>query len=485
LKFDKRSLGIKIWGYFALFSAVIMILIWLLQTVFLSSFYASMKTKTIEAAAAEIAQMYGKADFEGTIDRIAYKNSILIYVTDQNGNLLYTSDEHGGGGRQNGFGGKPSGNQGGEGNPAGRFGGQRPLPIDYSDFLNRLSQSGKASVSYKVKQDNFLGETLIYGLKLDESVLYISSPIEALDATTGILRTQLIYITAIALLLGFVIAFFISRKLSKPITKITNTASRLAQGDYSVRFEKGYYSEIDALSATLNYTAHELSKVESLRRELIANISHDLRTPLTMIKGYTEMIEEVSANDKEKRTKHLSIIKEETARLEGLVGDILQLSLLQSGNESISPQNVNLSETVKAVLSRFAMLSEHEGYAIHSQIEHDLYVFADKSRIEQVLYNLIGNALNYAGEDKALYAKLIDLGGYVRFEVQDKGVGIAEDELPYIWERYYKSKERSRSKTSTGIGLSIVKSILLLHDAKFGVDSTVGIGSTFWFELKK
>jgi signal transduction histidine kinase len=471
---------VKIWGYFALFSAAILILIWLLQTVFLSSFYESMKTKTIEAAADEIAQMYGQPDFEPSVDRLAYKNSILIYVTDRNGSLIYTSDEHGGGGRQNGFGGKPNGNPSG-----GGFGGQRPLPTDYVDFLNRLSQSGKDSVSYKVKRDNFSGETLIYGLKLDDAVLYISSPIEALDATTGILRTQLIYISAIALLLGVVVAFFISKKLSKPIMKITYTAARLAKGDYSVQFENGYYSEIDALSATLNYTAHELSKVESLRRELIANISHDLRTPLTMIKGYTEMIEEVSADDKEKRARHLSIVKEETARLEGLVGDILQLSLLQSGNESINPQNVNLSDTVKAVLSRFEMLSEHDGYLIQSQIEHDLYVFADKPRIEQVLYNLIGNAIHYAGENKVIVVKLIDLGGYVRFAVKDNGVGIAQDELPYIWDRYYQSKERSRSKTSTGIGLSIVKSILQLHDANFGVESTVGSGSMFWFELKK
>jgi signal transduction histidine kinase len=204
-----------------------------------------------------------------------------------------------------------------------------------------------------------------------------------------------------------------------------------------------------------------------------------------MIKGYTEMIEEVSGDDKEKRTRHLAIIKEETARLEGLVGDVLDLSVLQSGNEIINAQNMNLSETTRNVLSRFKTLSEQDGYQFISEITHDQYVFADQSKMEQVLYNLIGNAVNYAGDDKVIRVTLKNLGGQVRFEVRDNGIGISEDEIPYIWDRYYKSKEHSRSKISTGIGLSIVKNVLEMHEAKFGVVSEIGQGSTFWFELKK
>lgn len=468
MKFNFRSLGVKLWLYFALFSAAILILIWLLQIVFLNSFYESMKIKTIESAANEIVECYGQSDFENTVDRLTFKNSFLVYVTDQSGNIIYNSDEHGPGGKQGG--------------PAGKE-NQRPLPEDYNDFLSRLRQSDAGIVSYTKNQNN--GKTLIYGVDLQDVVLYISTSLEPLDATTEILSTQLVYVTVISLLLGFVIAFFISKKLSKPIVNITKTAGKLAQGDYSVKFENGYYSEVDELSATLNYTARELSKVEQLRRELIANISHDLRTPLTMIKGYTEMIEEVSADDIERRAKHLKIIKDETVRLESLVSDILDLSVLQSGNENIDLQNVNLSETVKNVLTRFKTLFENEEYVIKSNIEHDQYVLADKPRIEQVLYNLFGNAVNNAGEDKTVIINLTDMGCSVRLEVKDNGGGIPEDELPYIWDRYYKSKEHIRSKAGTGIGLSIVKNILMMHDAKFGVQSEVGFGSTFWFELKK
>ena len=361
MKFDFKSLKVKLWLYFALLSAVILILIWFFQIVFLSSFYESMKIKTIEAAAIEISEHYKQENFENTIDRLAYKNSILVYITDQNSNILYSSDEHGPGG----FYTDP-----GKRKPMNGFNSRRPLPWDYGEFITKLSQSDNRQISYTIKQDNFSGKTLIYGVKLNEDILYISTPLEPLDATTGILSTQLIYVTSLSLLFAFTIAYFISKKLSKPIAKITKTAGRLAQRDYSVKFEKGYYSEVDKLSATLNYTTHELSKVEQLRRELIANISHDLRTPLTMIKGYTEMLEDFSGEDKETRTKHLGIIKEEAARLELLVADILELSVLQSGNESIKAENVNLSETVRNIISRFEYLSEHEGYTIESNIEH-------------------------------------------------------------------------------------------------------------------
>lgn len=471
MKFDYKSLGIKLWIYLSLFSAIILILIWLLQIVFLGSFYESMKIQSIRATADEIVRKYESSSFETTVDRLAYKNSILVYVTDQSGNIIYTSDEHG--------------SRDGHGVPKG-FSGQRPLPRDYNDFLNRLLKSENDFVSYIIQMDKFNGKSLIYGAKLSgNAVLYISTPLEPLDATTNILSIQLIYVTIILLLLGFIIAFFISKKLSKPIVKITNIAGQLAGGDYSVKFEKGDYSEIDALSDTLNYTAHELSKAENLRRELIANISHDLRTPLTMIKGYTEMIEEISGDDREKREKHLSVIKEETIRLEQLVSHILDLSVLQSGCENIQLQNINMSKTVKNILTRFEAFSEHNGYIIESYINHDQYVLADKLRIEQVLYNLIGNAINYAGEDKTVSISLSDMGGKIRFEVRDNGDGIPEEDLPYIWDRYYKSKEHTRSKAGTGIGLSIVKSILIMHNADFGVKSEQGYGTTFWFELKK
>jgi signal transduction histidine kinase len=473
LKFNRRSLGAKLWIYFTAFAVAILVLIWLLQTVFLNSFYQGMKTDSVLSAAEQIVKAYEDGDFTYTVNRLVYTNSLLVYMTNASDNLVYAFDEHG------------------PGNDVFRKPGQkgdserRPLPLDYGDFLNRLSESATGTVSYVVEEERTSNKSLIYGQMLGEYVLYISTPVEPLDATISILRTQLLYITLIIIAAAFVMAFVIAKKLAKPIVRITKSAEELAGGNYQANFESGGFTEVEELAQTLNYAAKELSKVENLRRGLIANISHDLRTPLTMIKGYTEMIEEVSGDDKEKREKHLAVIKEEVSRLEGLVGEVLDLSVLQSGSVALNQQDVNISEAVKDVLTRFEVLAEQDGYHFESEIAYDQYVLGDKRRIEQVLYNLIGNAINYAGADKTVAARLIDLGGSVRIEVRDQGSGIAPEELPYIWDRYYKSKERSRNKVGNGLGLSIVKSVLELHKAKYGVSSDVGKGSVFWFELNK
>jgi signal transduction histidine kinase len=473
LNFNRRSLAAKLWIYFTAFAVAILILIWLLQTVFLNSFYRGMKTDSVLSAAEEIVKAYEDGDFAYTVNRLTYTNSLLVYVTNASGSLVYTSDEHGPG--NNVF--RQPGSKGDS--------GRRSLPLDYGDFLNRLSESRTGTVSYIVEEEKTSNKSLIHGQMLDDYVLYISTPIEPLDATISILRTQLLYITLIIIAAAFVIAFVIAKKLAKPIVRITKSAEELAGGNYQAHFESGDFTEMEELSQTLNYAAKELSKAENLRRELIANISHDLRTPLTMIKGYTEMIEEVSGDDKEKRGKHLAVIKKEVARLEDLIGETLDLSVLQSGSIAINQQDVNISEAVKDVLTRFEVLAEQDGYRFESEIACDQYVLGDKTRIEQVLYNLIGNAINYAGADKTVAVRLIDLGGSVRMEVRDQGSGIAPEELPYIWDRYYKSKEHSRNKVGNGLGLSIVKSVLELHKAKYGVSSEAGKGSVFWFELNK
>ncbi|USK72328.1 sensor histidine kinase [Peribacillus asahii] len=474
MKFKTKSLGFKLWLYFTLFSGIILLILWLLQIVFLSNFYEGMKTKGVMKVASEIESKYGQSDFESTIDRLTFKNSVLVFITDTEGNIKYFSDEHDSG--------KPPKDL-----PEGAIEQpkrNRPLPENFNEFLQKLNASTEDYISYKVEE--FKGPTLVYGSKLDnDTILYISTPIGPINLTTNILKTQLVYVTITALLLGLVISFFIAKKVAKPIIKITNSAERLAKGDYHVQFENGHYAELDQLAATLNYTTNELSKVEKLRRELIANISHDLRTPLTMIKAYAEMIRDISGEKKEKREAHLQVIIEESNRLASLVNNILELSILQSNNEALQIKNVNLSETLKKILLRFGALSKLEGFEIKANIDYDLYVLVDEQRMERVIYNLIGNAINYIGEDKEIKVNLIDLGSRVRFEVIDTGKGIPSEELNLIWDRYYKAKTHKRSIISNGLGLSIVKSILEMHQAEFGIESAVGKGSKFWFELKK
>ena len=484
MKLNTKRINFKLWIYFTAFSGIILVVLWLLQIVFLSSFYKSMKKNEIITIGKEIKESYYQDNFEDKINELAFRNSILIFMIDNDGNVMNFFDEHVLITREAPM----RGNDTISGNDIiqGNIGGYRTLSTQFDNILKQLKQTKEQYTIDAVHQDRFNGETLVYGTKLPEGYLIISTPIEAMNGATVVLRTQLVYVTIISLTFSFLVAYFISKKFTKPISQITDSAKELAKGNYDVKFEDGHYAEIDELIETLNYTAKELSKVENLRRELIANVSHDLRTPLTLIKAYSEMVYDKTGNMKEKREEQLQIIISETDRLTNLVNNILDLSKLQSGNEEIKLDNVNLSEIVERVLDGFNLLCDKEGYVINKNIWDNLYVLGDAVRLEQVLYNLIGNAINHIGENKTIHVNLKDLGEIIRFEVTDNGDGIAKEDILHIWERYYKAKNhKEKHDGGLGIGLSIVKNILELHKAKYGVESVVGKETTFWFEIKK
>ena len=199
------------------------------------------------------------------------------------------------------------------------------------------------------------------------------------------------------------------------------------------------------------------------------------------------MIRDLSGDNPEKRARHLKVIIDETDRLSSLVNDILDLSKLQAGVTEMNMTVFDLSERLSGVISRFDILKENDGIIIKLEAEDNIVINADITKLEQVVYNLINNAVTYTGDDNTVIVRLFRKeGGLIRFEVTDHGDGIAPEYLPYIWDRYYKVSERNkthkRAKMGSGIGLSIVKNVLEQHGFKYGADSEVGKGSTFWFE---
>ncbi len=468
MKLDVHSIGFKLFKYFTLLAAAILGMLWLLQTVFLQSLYEGMMTRELEAVADRLAAARNQADFEDLLDRAAYDNSILVYLIDENGSVSYSTDEH---------------TSARMGDRKGRGGISRSLPSDYQSFLGKLSESADGRVRYTFQSGG--ARTLVLGAQLDGAVLYISTPLDPLNVTIEILRRQLLYVSLAALILGLIIAYLIARRFAKPVAAITRQAGELAEGRFPETFDKGFCSELDRLSDTLAYASRELGKVEGLRRDLIANVSHDLRTPLTMIKAYAELIRDISGDNPAKRAAHLGVITAESDRLTELVSDILALSQVQSGGMALELKETDLGGIARQVMSRFEPLLAREGARFEAEIGGAETAKADERRIEQVLYNLIGNAMNHIGEDKTIYVTVKDVPGAVRVEVADRGEGIAAEDLPRIWERYYKAKNHVRQKAGTGLGLSIVKGILEMHGAKYGVVSRPGEGSTFWFELAR
>lgn len=306
--------------------------------------------------------------------------------------------------------------------------------------------------------------------------------ITPVESTVSTLRMQLVLITAIMIILAILLAVIISKHIAKPIEKINQSAKVLAKGNYNTSFNGKGYLEIKELSDTLNTAATELSKVDRLRKELLANVSHDLRTPLAFIYSYAEMMHDFPD---EVTPEHSQIIMDEAQRLTSLVNDMLDISVLEAGASRLNKKNYNFTESLRNTIARMNELVKKEGYRLNFEYNEDIYVFADEVKLTQAVYNLLLNAITHSGDDKLVLVRQIIKGNTVRIEVIDHGEGINESDLPYIWERYYKlDKKHKRPIMGTGLGLSIVKKIIDMHNGSYGVESEEGKGSIFWFEIE-
>lgn len=230
----------------------------------------------------------------------------------------------------------------------------------------------------------------------------------------------------------------------------------------------------------------EIRKLEMMRRDFVANVSHELKTPLTSIKGFVETLLEGALEDKENSRHFLEIIRDHTNRLDNLINDLLQLSYIESKEIKLELGRVNLRELTDKVLSGFKSQLNNESIEVRNDLSAKLSTSVDKNKMEQVLTNLIDNAIKFNKEKGFIKIYAEDLAEKVKFTVEDSGIGIPPKDIPRIFERFYRvDKARSRELGGTGLGLSIVKHIIELHGGDVGVESTEGLGSKFWFILPK
>lgn len=355
-----------------------------------------------------------------------------------------------------------------------------------NNIIKDVTDSGKSLQFIKLINKNTDTKAIMAGIQVSNGYVFIYSPLEDIDGASIVLKGQLIYITIIVIVLACFISYFLSIKITRPITEITKKAKELGEGNYDIKFASSDVLEIDELANTLNHVSSDLSRIDELRRDLMANVSHDLKTPLTMIRAYAEMVRDISYKNKEKMDKDLNVIIEETERLNILVNDILDLSKMQAGVDELNVEKFDLVQVIKEVLNRYEILKTTEDYNFILELPDKAMVKADKQKIMQVIYNLVNNAINYTGEDKKVIVRLVSSKKEYIVEVQDTGKGIKKDEIPYIWDKYYKKdKKHQRNVVSTGIGLSIVREILVKHKFDYGVKSTLKKGSTFYFKIRK
>lgn len=311
--------------------------------------------------------------------------------------------------------------------------------------------------------------------------IIVNSNITPINATTRTLSIQLLFISIIVIGATLILTYILTKRFVEPIEKINLAAKELSEGKYNSLHKGANSKEIYELNDTLVQAADDINKADKAKRDLIANVSHDLRTPLTMIGGYGEMMLDLPD---EKTDENIKVIVDEAKRLSSLVNDLLDFSKLQENKIEINAEEFNLTLLIKNVLTKYNFFVQSENFDIRFNYDEEVIVKGDDLRISQVLHNFISNAINYSGENKKIIINQTVENEFVKIEVIDFGRGIDKASLPLIWDRYYKAdKEHLRSTTGSGIGLAIAKEILELHNVEYGADSNLNEGSVFYFKM--
>ena len=347
----------------------------------------------------------------------------------------------------------------------------RTSPGGFKQTLNPPRLSGSAQL--------LVGRTTADG---SYTVLVTTSLVHVAEAS-NVLSTLLPLAAALIFVFAMSAAWLFSEWFTKPLRQLSRAARQMAKGNYAVQVESRRSDELGDLAQDFNHMAEEVQRAAQMQRDLLANVSHDLRTPLTLIKGYAETVRDLTGTDAEKRTEQCNIIVDETDRLSALVNSVMELSKVQSGAEKPNLIDFDMGELCFEVAGRYDALCDQNHWHLELQADEAAPVRADPAMMERVLHNLLGNAFHHIGADGQVMLRVLPQADGCRVEIEDHGPGIPPEDLPYIFDRYYRARQDS-GKVGTGLGLSITKAILQQHGFAFGVSSAVGQGSTFWFVMR-
>lgn len=463
-----NDMAFRVWTYFLAFIGIMMILLWMLQITFLEPYYRSSRSKTIMFNISEVERL-----MQDTQDADIKTKLRLLFARDNMCAIVYNKDGL----------------------------NIMSLAVDVigpNCYLQELSHESKLeyidivknssdkTIDVPFRNEYFDHALSFYGKEIkvgdEPHYIFINTPMKLLDSTVEILKNQFLMVMVSIFGIGTTAALLLARKLAYPIHAINESAKKLAKGNFDVKFSGEGYLEAIELSKTLNFATEEFSKTDELRRDLVANVSHDIKTPLTMIKAYAEMIVDISGDDQTLRNSHLRVILDETNHLENLVNDMLSLSQFEAKVLEINESKFNLYEHVVSTLNLF----QNDTNQFEIEINHKLLVYADEIKMGQVLYNFINNAIKHSDTHDVIRIVAKDKGKQVEVSVIDQGIGISLENQKQIWDRYAKiNKYHTRSTHSTGLGLSIVSAICDATGSDYGVESEENKGARFYYTLTK
>lgn len=345
---------------------------------------------------------------------------------------------------------------------------------------------------------------VLWGSMQNGNQILLRTALESIEESVQIANRFLAYVGIMAVIVCAVILYFVTRKITNPILQLAEISRRMTNLDFEAKFESRGENEIDFLgehmnqmSETLEKTISELkgannqlkidiekkNQIDEMRKEFISNVSHELKTPIALIQGYAEGLQECINDDEQSREFYCDVIMDEAEKMNRMVKNLLTLNQLESGNEQVVFERFDLTELIQGVIHATAILREQNEIDLTFSEKQPVYVWADEFKTEQVLTNYISNAIHYAAGEKRIEITVKKEGELVRVGVFNTGAPIPESEVEHIWDKFYKvDKARTREYGGNGIGLSIVKAIMDSFHRKCGVTNFQN-GVEFWFEL--
>ena len=461
-------MSVSLWLCFIIFAAILAIAFWLILIDSVQNQYKNRELGKMEQAALTLAGKYGQKDFFSSLPVIAGSDDYFVMWVSEKDYEIY--------GYYNNEGQEASFEDGPEG-------------IAGEALFEKLNHSNGYLFFY-VDDKPHNSQWAVWAVVLanidgNREALVVSKSMADVDQLLRVLLSRSVIVITAVMVIAAVIAVFLANFYVQPIERLNFKALEMASGNLEVEFPKGGPLEIVQLSESLTKARDEFQATEALRRDFVANISHDMKTPLTVIKAYAEMLESYSGEIPEKREEHLKIIMNETDKLTALINDTMELARLQSGTIALKMEQFSLFDVAREAMDGFKIRPDLESFTFVAEGEEKAVVYGDRQLIYRVFYNLVNNGIKFCSEDKYVAIRIGREDGMVYATVTDHGIGIEKEKLHLIWERFYQVLPYSKDKAGMGMGLNIVLQILKLHQARYGVDSTPGKGTTIWFALKE
>lgn len=362
----------------------------------------------------------------------------------------------------------------------------KPLLTD--ELSERLQQNNTVVKEYNEEGTTYLkvGQRLTLS-NGEQAILIVVSSFGLIGESIHniVVLVMLASFGAVVLATGF--TFFISKKLGSPLIEMEKVAKQIAEKkNFSLRVNYEAKDEIGSLANAINHLSQTLERYQTNRNEFFSNITHELKTPLTYVKGYASAVRHEMYQSEEERNEFLDIIETEADHISNLLDDMMDLSKIEEGKIDLNKEDINVNLLAEEMIRRTQMRASQKGLDLHLDVPNSpTYLYCDKSRMEQIFTNLIENAVRYTekGEISLTVQESTDA---IRISIADTGIGIKKEDIPYLFERFYRvDKSRSRAHGGTGLGLSIVKNLIELHDGKIEVNSEVNEGTTIILTFPK